>query len=77
MTSINQWPQGWQGTATPSRTAYEHDGVPYQFGYSSIGNMIADLESAVMAMASTSESLTAQIELVDRARVLAQRWESV
>ena len=44
---------------------------------SSIGNMIGDLEASVLALANIPESLTAQTELVDRARLTAQRFRDI
>ena len=44
---------------------------------SSIGNMIGELEAAVLALANIPESATAQTELVDRARLTAQRFRDI
>lgn len=44
---------------------------------SSIGNMIGDLEAAAIALAGLPESLTGQTEVVDQARLTAQRFRLI
>lgn len=44
---------------------------------SSIGNLIGEFETTVQALANTPESLTARIELVGRAQLLAQQFRDI
>lgn len=44
---------------------------------SSIGNMVSNLEKSIMELAAMPESLSAQTEVVDRARLLAQRFRDI
>lgn len=44
---------------------------------SSIGHMVSDLEKALMELSATPESRSAQTEVIDRARLLAQRFRDI